>query len=288
MKLNVHRHFPYPVLKPINSDYQEASFSMNVETELKSRRTLQLNLNVKLDCFTIEELIAEGKAGLGIHLENPTTKFRHFKELPLQSELSFNLDLTKLNGKIEVLPVVVAKKNFRLASDGFVEDFSGLSFDLYQGNILAIDKETVITIEKDIRDEVDIPSIITMRTNEKQKEALDIEFEQQRIVVSLDKETMLNYKKTKGRRNYLPILHSMIIFPVLIEAINYIKEDRNEEKREDYRWYRSLARILEKNDYPIEGTRFKDTANIRLAQIILDNVIYSGLGKFAEWEGAFS
>lgn len=274
MKFNPNRRYPYPVLKPVDSDYRESAFDVNIDVE-KKIRSLKIDYTIQLKSPDIEKAIKNGDASIFIHIENSQTKYRDIKYLHSTND-SFEIDLSFLNGNVEFLPAIVANRNlYSFNSSDFHEDYKDENIMLEKGNFMAIDYETVISVDKDIEDEVDIPSIITLFKKEDQNEAVSFDFSSDRIYIYMNKKTWENYNTLRNSgKTFINIINSIMIIPAISQAIKYVKEPDDEETHySDKRWFRSLRVILENNDYDLNSNKFKNEDNYTIAQVILNNMI---------------
>lgn len=291
MKLNPNRYFPYPVLKPYNNDYENCQFKADINVEQR-HKSLKLDYSYKIDSDTINDLINSEKAEVVFHIENPKTKYREIVYATEDTQ-TFELDLSNLNGTLYVLPLIIAKHEIQsFASNEFIEDYDGLEFYIEPGNILGIDFHYKIDIEKDIKDDIEVDSIVNISKKDDLKESFDVDLQHPRITIYVNENTFKNYNSlTDGLKKYkLNIANSMLVIPVLVHVFDQLQkrgiEGGAEKLPEDLtnkRWYRSLKQILfSRFDIDIEKPSFKDRSSLELTNMVMENLSEKGLEQIVD------
>ena len=262
----------------MDSDYNNGIFKVNIDYE-KKIKSLMINYLVYLEEPEIESRINRGEASIVIHIENSQTKYREIVYIN-EMEGSFELDLASINGNIELMPAIVSNRDITdFTSEDFIDDYLGEKITLEKGNFIAVDYETIIAIDKDIQDEVDVPSIITLSNKEDQKEAVSFDYSSDRIYIYMNQKTWENYHALRGSgKTYVNIFNAITILPALSEAIKYVKDPDTEDNQfSDRRWFRSMRVILENQGYDMVSTKFLNEDNYIIAQNLLNNMIESSI-----------
>ena len=102
------RFYTYPVLSEDTDDYIDSSFEVDFTYQNKGIATLEISADVKLDNKELEELVNNKKANIYLHVECSLTSYR--KLYPLYNNMvnTIPIDIKKINGKIELLALVIA------------------------------------------------------------------------------------------------------------------------------------------------------------------------------------
>jgi hypothetical protein len=291
MKLNPSRYFPYPVLKPYNNDYKNCLFQVTLSVEQR-HKSLKLSYSYKIESETIIDLINSEKAEVLFHVENPKTKYRKIVYATEDAQ-TFDLDLSNLNGNLYVLPIIIAKQEIQsFASNEFIEDYDGLEFYIEPGNILGIYYHFKIDVEKDIKDDVEVDSIINISKKDDLTECFEVDLQHPRITIYVNENTFRHYNSlTDGcKKHKLNIANSMLVIPVLVHVFDQLQK-RDEDGAtvklpEDLinkKWYRSLKQILiSRFDIDIEKNKFKDMSSLKLTNMIMENLSEKGLEQIVE------
>ena len=70
--------------------------------------------------------------------------------------------------------------------------------------------------------------------------------------------------------NNINIINSVIIFPALIFIFEQLKKDFDDNDFDDYKWFRALGKIFEKNNLSLNKELLENQLSIDLAQRILN------------------
>lgn len=275
MRYNPNRIFPYPACKPVDNDYKTGIFHVEYTIEEKMKY-LEISYNVTLTSSYLSSNINDNNAVLVFHVENPNTKFREIFPSKTMAG-SFSIDVNDINGSVEVIALIVSKKDFVLMNDIEFDDFfMGYSFRVYEGNILAIDYEMIIDVSKDITDEVDIPSIINFSRSDEQNEMIKYDFSRERLTIFMNNDTYIDYHEIKRHGNKLSLINSVMVIPLLNQAIQIIKDDKSDDFN-DLKWFRSLVYIFKERGIECSDISFIDRDNIELTQELVSKMLSNGL-----------
>jgi hypothetical protein len=108
MKLSPDSRFPYPVLSPDTSDYQNALFEFNLEYEEDFQRgILTLACVPAVQCDSIEELIARNIVGISLVVACRDTYYREIHDLDDTKRLVLELD--RFFGRVEITPLLITR-----------------------------------------------------------------------------------------------------------------------------------------------------------------------------------
>ena len=243
-----HRLYPYPVLSDMTNDYVNSSFGMQLEVS-QEMKEICLSISLQLENKEIEQLIIESKAEYVIHIECPYTSYRTVIKTD-ENEIQKRIPEHKLNGKVAICTFIVAKKEIpQYYNSSFNEDYGGMHFSLNRGNIIGIDGQINIEITKEIEE-------LSKITGEK-------------IAITLCNKSFENYKMLAGSPAMLPVLHSMLIVPVLIYTFEMLRKEGISEF-EDLRWLKSIKRTLNKNNMTLNEELLDTIPSFELAQKFLD------------------
>ncbi|GEM_PF-6873436 len=274
MRLQRQKLYPHPILTFYNDDYTKGEFTAElVEVELLHSK-LRLHFNYALDCPPLEVLVENGKATPIIHIENSQTKYRN--AFPL-TESYIDIPSQKLNGQVEVLPMIVANQSFEYYYNNYLsDDYQGMSFNIEEGNILAIQQDATFHVEKEQQDDANIPSIFELVKNDEQKEAITFDlYTSDKIIINTNHDVQKYYSTLEDKENPRKLLTSLVIFPALVQAINNMKSEDEEihQDLEEKRWYNSIKKRLKDVDINPEEQSFFDKPSEAIAQILLRNVV---------------
>ena len=279
MRVSKNRIYPYPIYSELTEDYINNDFALDAEIDYDSEIAI-LKLDVSISDIKIRELIENRLVGLYCHIECSATKYRKLFELSINNDsdiYNIEIPLCKLNGAIEVMCVLVAKENIcSFDDDNLSEMFEGETIIFPQYGTIGYTDTVELTIIKRLDINGDIPSIFSIIADEESVE-IQVEYECEQITIYIPKneyEIYQNYKGTGVRLKQM-----MVIIPVLIEVLDYIKSDEN--IYENYPWYFVLEEAVKKRGYSgFSDESFKNASSLIIAQNILGDIAKEAFDEF--------
>lgn len=261
-----YRLYPYPVLWDKNDDYKKPSkFLAEVEAK-ENFKNIKLKINFLLKDKEIEKLIKENKAEYVIHIEAPSTYFRELISTR-ETEINYDLKDNDILGRLQISFFILAKEDILdYKNSNFNEDYSGESFNLKKGSIIAIADSYRFDIEKNDDNLEKVSSIFSICQKETvEQTGMTVDMNSDKIRIALNKPDYINYHQLSQNSNNINIINSVIIFPALIFIFEQLKKDFD-----DYKWFRALGKIFEKNNLSLNKELLENQLSIDLAQRILN------------------
>lgn len=276
------RLYPYPVLSKYSDDYVGSIFSANIVYEIE-KDDIIFNVSTVLENKALNDLVSKGDAYISVHLECPSTSYRELFKLKSFAD-KIKLSAGMVNKSLQAAFFVIAEKDIHnFYSDDFNEMYEGLEFDIERHNILAIGEYYKIPINKDYDEIKNISSIFSIIPNyNKEANLIKTELISDKIVVEIPKKQFDYYKIVSKNKNNHPILHSMLIVPILIEVLQTLKTEDGIDNFEDYRWFNGLEHALEKINLTIDEINNKNISSYIIAQKLLDSPMTNGIDSLLE------
>ena len=283
------RHFPYPVLADFSDDYQGSSYETDISYDVNNKEFV-LTVKHDLNNDELKHLIENNRATYCVHVECAKTQTRILQP-SVDSIQQVKLKASQIDKSIEVCTFLVANTDIeKYANPQFDDDYKGYTFNIKKGDILAIGYDYNINIEKDQLN--DSESIIQLEKKEDgTNDSFSINFNTERIVVSLNSENYALYNNLAGQDELQPVLHSLIGIPVLSSALRAISEEISNENdldegNSELRWFKILIeKVIALGLDPKDENTYEDPIN--LAQKILNDPFSKSLNalyKFNEVE----
>ena len=266
-----YRLYPYPVLWDKNDDYKKPSkFLAEVEAK-ENFKNIKLKINFLLKDKEIENLIKENKAEYVVHIEATSTYFRELISTR-EAEINYDLKDNDILGRLQMSFFILAKEDILdYKNSNFNEDYSGESFNLKKGNIIAIADSYRFDIEKNEDNLEKVSSIFSICQKETvEQTGMTVDMNSEKIRIALNKTDYINYHQLSQNSNNINIINSIIIFPALIFIFEQLKKDFDENDFVDYKWFRALRKIFEKNNQSLNKDLLENELSIDLAQKILN------------------
>jgi hypothetical protein len=276
------KYFPYPVIVEGEGYYIESSFGNEVEQELEGYN-IKLIIKTKLVNDEMNKLVNEGKMEIVHHIECPQTCFRD-KVCTRNEIVEYLLEDKKVNGNVQICSFIVAKEDIaKYTNELFSPDYQGFKFDIEKGCIMAIASQINLRVSK-IRDDLaDATSIFSIGPNQdKTSKTIVTDLNNNKIVILLPEETYSTYVNMQAYMDVQPVLHSMIIVPVLMYTLGELKQYRKElYQYEDNRWFRSMKKAGERIGIKIDAKSLVNLNTYEVAQLFLDCPIVKAVEHLA-------
>jgi hypothetical protein len=235
------RSYPHPVVGN-GDDVIGSAFQPTIEMTTDKEN---IYLNVKIICSseTINKAVSDKKANFLIHIECSNTVYRNTFRF-LEHEFRVVIPRDDLNLDVEVNTFVTAQvdiPDYRV--ENAHEDYGDATFAIKAGDILAIGEGYIFPVESDYDSMSRIGSIFKL--NESQSagdQPMQLSFNGDKILILLSKPDMAVYKSLKAQPHLSTMLATIIVMPVLVEALHHLAECSTED--DPRRWVRAVSRKL--------------------------------------------
>lgn len=270
--------FPYPVLAEYTDDYINSSFNLEVSLQ-QGRHDLTFTFTSTLDNKIIEDLIEDDKFIYAMHVECGGTCYRKlitFKERAKK----LIIKSTDVIDTIKFCPFIIAINDIKeYYNPCFNEDYANASFDLDKNNIVAVGKQSNVVIEKDYDELANVPSIFCIIPDKEGATTItyDLNNSTGRILIKIPQTEFSDYKLCATNQQIWPVLHSMLIVPILVDIFELLKDDSAWEDYAERRWHRNIVKALKKLDFDYNELSSKDFDGFKYAQLLLANATLKGI-----------
>ena len=284
MKIRNSRMFSYPILSDMYDDYKNSTFKINV-TAKKNSKKMKVTIIPTITCPAIIDLISKNFAELVVHFECGRTRYRKIQKLDLQGN-DFEFYGGDLNENLQVIAFIVAKKditNYR--SRDFNEDYGDLTFNIEKGSMIGISNQLDIPVPKNIYDLSSVDSIVSIVTNDEEKESMTIDLSDTKIWVKLPSEIFIGYTGMgKTISKYTPILHSMFVIPALTYALDYLKSTEWMDV-ENNLWFKVIKKKCEEKYGSFDKSLIENKTSIKIAQELIDSPVGEAINNLLGMKG---
>lgn len=272
------KNYPYPVLTPRGDDYVACSFDVEGES-IKHDSQLELKLNAKLDCASLQTLIKRGSAAIVLHVECSRSAYRKSHELPLGAH-SITISSDDISGRVSLCPFIVAKQDIcDYKSTQFNPIYQDMSFCLRAGAVLAEGIEKSVFVDTSTRDIDYKPDIFSVVPDEKMNDDPD---EKSRIRVDPCNQKITICMPTKAYSQYAALLKSgisielvrcVVVLPAMIEALARMRSAYAKDEIEDFEGYVWFNTVKERlmQIYPAAKQDFR--------QFVLEKMVVSTVAQ---------
>ena len=269
------RLYPYPILNYYSDDFQNSHFEANIKPHV-DEEYMYIEVDYTIKEETIENLLEENSVELISHIECPTTSFREvYRSNNRQKTIKIRIE--DIDKELQINFFVVAKESIEnYTSPNFNDIYEGLEFYVDRHTPLAIAKQINIPIDKDDQDLKNITSIFTIiRDFESKENRMTTSIDGDKIEVYLPDELHKNYGYVVKDKFNIPLVHSILLQPVLVDTFREIKH-RYDELR-DYKWCKSLIRKLMEKSIISKEDEVVSLDGMTVAQQLLNDCVAESL-----------
>lgn len=261
--------YPHPVLWDRVDDYNKSKFDCDIKMR-RDIRKFTFDVDFILDNEELENMIKDNLAEFVLHIESPASSYRILEKTSFRY-LRINLLDEKILGKISLCPFIIAKEDIKdYCNNDWNEEYRGFKFNISKGSILAIGSQYNFTVEKEKEELSNLPSIFTIYKKETTEEIpIEVEINSEKIKIGLNIKDYEKYSPTKyGTEDNINIVNAFLIFPTLLYVFEQLKE--NFEEYEEYRWFKSIGRMLNKYSLKLDYDLVSSKSSLELAQKLMN------------------
>ncbi len=255
--------FPHPVLGIGDAISGTAGFIKDPEINV-STDSYKVTIKCNLVNNDLKKLLQESKAEFLCEATCTNTVYRE-NIVSDNSKIEFEIPKKQVKGKVEFICLLVAKENlFGYANANAHSDYSGFTFDLDKGDVLAFFGE--FTFDADIKyEKLKAVSSFMEVVENPDLEYTNIDLKKSKIEVQLPTNDYNAYKSDviAHEIKFAPMFHSSLVLNALLIALY------NFEEHKDYLWAKALKYRL---DNEFKNINFEEKENIpEIAQRLLGN-----------------
>lgn len=271
-------NYPYPILLEDNIDYKTSS--------IKARylyRGLKNGYNIKIECEInndeVKNLISDKKACYAVQVESPNAMYRNMFEFYNGDEISITLRNDEVIDYIDIGIAILAKEDIEnYQNEDFVDAYEGIKMQVSKNEVLAVcpSVRKIIVLNNEILKEVH--SIFNLQ-KDSQIEHITYDPNYDRILIRVPEEIGNYYLTSKGNKEKIIVLNSILFMPVLTSIINDMKEA--EEEFVDKLWFKTLTNKINEMMKAKNITREVIFENpYETAQKLLKNITVESINEF--------
>ena len=271
MRFDPGKAWPHPVLRPptYGDDYPRAEFEVEIAVErAKGSTSVEVNAEFELSDPGLLRLVKDGAARYLLLVRASRT---HFRDMMSSSDPRIERLFSggDLSGRVEFAPFLVCtRKLSSFRADGWHADFSGRTFDIAAGSVLAEDLPKDYWV--DTADEAPLGSIFGHKSRPDISDGRwELDLTNDRVWIVMSESDAELYRSARNRANNSPegqYLMNGLYLPALLAVLNEV--DQNVADYSDYRWFASLDQRLQAVDCRELG--LADADRLTDAQRVLD------------------
>ncbi len=247
MRFDHLKAWPWPVLRPhsIGDDYPRAEFEVEIEVKRVEGTTgIEIILEFQLSDEDLRELIVRDSATFAILIKATKTHYR-IMHRSKKANWKVNIDAGQLSGLVQCSPFLICTKEIKqFSSSGWHDDYSGHSFHIPVGAVLAEDRPQEYWI--DTTDEAPLGSIFGLRSRPDVTDGhWQVDLHDDRIWIAMSERDEKLFSLARERVSDKPdgnYLMNGLYLPALVKVLCTV--DRDVSEYQNFRWFASLDRRL--------------------------------------------
>lgn len=253
---SIKEEFPNPVLASGRDDYIE---NCTFHTFFDENEILvdieKINIPIKylLECEGLNILIRNGEAVCAVLVKSSAASYsKLFLFNDNEKEITISIPKYDVVNKIDISGLIIAAKDItKFRCEGEFNDlyFGSATFEIRKGDILATEESRSIYVDNS---ELERPIASIFDISRDSQQVFDIipYFGDHKIAIHLKDELYDLYYNFKDFNNGVLRRYAtgIIVYPVLVEAISYIKsyyQSDDDSTLNDLRWFRTIAHKAE-------------------------------------------
>lgn len=282
--------YPYPILNNAQNFncYINDTYTLEFDEVEENDNYILKNIHINTNSKTLIDLLNNKKAKAMVMIECSSTIFKHSEEISIEPK-DISIPINKLSGRVEISSITYATENIRdFKSEGFIEDYSGYSFNIEKYCPIAIDDGIVTKVEYDDLDDKKVSSIFSIvKSYNNDNNIMKVVNDDKKIKIELPENEYNNFDRLNGQSIFQHIFFSIIIIPALSMCLRDIQDEikNNNKMLEDivdiHTWFISIQKAYKKM-MNIELTEdiFLSLDVLELSQMIMDNCITNSIDDF--------
>ena len=277
--------YPYPVLTAYSDDVQPALNAQNVQVgEMQIiNNDYVLALTLVLEDQQLLKLIEEEKAEYMFDVNCPASLYRRCINSK-HNEVKIDFPFKRVSGVAKIRPYVIAKTAFTYQNPTFHPDYGNESFEIEEGDVLAIFNEITYDFEIDYNQLKAFSSIMFIRKAEDENEK-DIHYimDEPKIVIILPVDKFAKYNQFKADPQYTNAVHASLAQNALLAVL--MQTNWNDEDSQEPLWKRTIRyRVAHEEELmPYKDLTIPENL-VRIAQKLLGDPIQRMFDDFAKEE----
>ena len=277
--------YPYPVLTAYSDDVQPALVAQNVQVgEMQViNNDYVLPLTLILEDQKLLQLIAEGKAEYMFDVNCPASLYRRCINSK-HNEVDIVFPFKRVSGVAKIRPYVIAKTAFTYQNPAFHPDYGNESFEIEEGDVLAIFNVVTYDFEINYNQLKAFSSIMFIRKADDENEK-DIRYlmDEPKIVIILPVDKFAKYNQFKADPQYTSAVHASLAQNALLAVL--MQTSWTDEDPQEPLWKRTIRYRVTHEEELIPYNDLTNQENlVMIAQKLLGDPIQRMFEDFAKEE----
>ena len=242
-----------------------------------------LPLTLILEDPKLLQLIAEGKAEYMFDVNCPASLYRRCINSD-NNEVKIDFPFKRVSGVAKIRPYVIAKTAFTYQNPTFHPDYDNESYEIEEGDVLAIFNEITYDFEINYNQLKAFSSIMFIRKAEDENEK-DIRYlmDEPKIVIILPVDKFAKYQQFKADPQYTNAVHASLAQNALLAVL--MQTNWDDEDAQEPLWKRTIRYRVAHEEELMPYNDLNNQENlVMIAQKLLGDPIQRMFDDFAKEE----
>ena len=271
-------NYTYPILLEDCIDYKTSTIRARYLYQ-----GLKNGHNIKIECIVnnpeIKKLIEDRKACYAVQIESPNAMYRNMFEFYNGDDINIMLGNDEVIDYIDIGIAILVKEDIEnFESEDFVDAYKDIKMKINKNEILGVCQNVrkIIVLDEEVLKEVH--SIFNLQKDSKiDHTTYDPNYD--RILIRVPEEIGNYYLTSKGNKEKITVLNSILFMPVLTSVINDMNDA--EEEFSNRLWFKTLNNKINEIIKEKQMTREEIFENpYETAQILLKNITVESINEF--------
>ena len=230
--------YPYPILLENTIDYKNSFIKASYFYKgLKNEHNIKIKCEINND--EIKKLIHDRKACYAVQIESPNAMYRKMFEFYDEEEINIIVKNDEVIDYIDIGLALLAKEDIDdYQNEHFVDAYKGIKMKVNKNEVLAVCQSVrkIIILNDEILKEVH--SIFNLQ-KDSQINNITYDPNYDRILIRVPEKVGNYYLISKGNKEKIIVLNSILFMPILTSIINDM--NGSEEEFSSRLWFKTLT-----------------------------------------------
>ena len=271
-------NYPYPILLENTIDYKNSTIKARyLYKGLKNAHSIKIECEINNQ--GIQQLIAEKKACYCVQIESPNAMYRNMFEFYDKDEINILLANDEVIDYIDIGLAILVKEDIdNFENEDFVEAYNGIKMKISKNEILGVCQNVRKLIVLNDETLKEVHSIFNLQKN-MEINYITYDPNHDRILIQVPEDIGNYYLTSKGKKENITVLNSILFMPVLTSVINDMKEGEDEFASRP--WFKTLIIKMTEIVKEKQMTREELFENpYETAQMLLKNISVESINEF--------
>lgn len=271
-------NYPYPILLENTIDYKNSIIKVRYLYQgLKNGHNIKIECEINND--EIKKLIQDKKVCYAVQIESPNAMYRDMFEFYDEDEISITLRNDEVIDYIDIGLALLVKEDIEnYQNEDFVDAYKDIKMKISKNEVLAVCQSVrkIIILNDEILKEVH--SIFNLQ-KDSQINNITYDPNYDRILIKVPEEIGNYYLTSKGNKEKIIVLNSILFMPILTSIVNDMKDA--EEEFANRLWFKTLINKINGIVKEENITREEAFNNpYETAQALLKNISVESINEF--------